>query len=755
MPITNGLVGGFRKKVAEIKETLEEREILTSAGAHAYLQNLAEAVTHKFGVAISLKLSWNKPDDFVAFANGRDEMYFNCNNVFTVRATTLREKVVLLKALVLHECGHLMFTDFKMLDTVAKVWEKNRKLFPEPACSEYKDFLVDAAAMDPAEAHQWLEIWNTVENSIEDGFIEYQVLREVPGEGKCLQRLRAIQKGDAISVKQMRNNGVSIQNMLYDMVLQLAKYNTVKMDADDKSDPAVKALLDNYNLIQKAVHTPAAYDRVKLINELFSKLYYFFKQEENKEESSSQQSQDGQENKQQQNESQDSDENQGQAGSGETDEGSEGQGNGSSENAQSSSGGGDDVNSSSQESSSGNQVGTNSENSGESGKSSKRPNPANIKLQNDPIRDKLSNNGSVLNDRFLRDQKEDESSQLGSNSDKLSQMEEQEKEYDSCKNDKDAEEALKADQFKNELAQEKAYEDLEKDLADALKDEASQMDLGEFNRNIEFNFEREVKISDNDKKRYEDDMKEINGLIKRTVKEIRDKIKDKQQGGKINGLYQGRYLDSHSLYRFDQRVLCKNDLPEDIPNMAIGLLIDASGSMTYEKKQEYARQTALLLYHFGKELGVPVMVCSHNAGSYNACSIKSLADYGSVDGNDKYRICQYRPSLGNRDGAALRYVAEKVSQRHEESKIVFVISDGLPSAYNGADEGAKDIKSVLMDYHKKDVKFITCGLGDDAKQIKQIYQQGLTPAVAAEFLDCSDPKQMPINIVRCIRALVK
>ena len=758
MNLRNSKVGDFRKKVSEIKESLKEREILTSGGCRAYLQNLAEAVTNKFGVDLSVILLWNTPDDFVARATGRNELFFNCNNSFVVNAKTLPEKVVLLKALVLHECGHLLFTDFKLAESRAKVWEKNRKLFPEPTNPEYKDFLVDAVAMDPVEAHQWYMIYHSLDNSIEDGFIEYEVLKHVPGEGKCLLRLRNIQMDEFQSVKQMRNAGAPIQAILFDMILQLAKYNTVKMDADDKADPAVKALLDNYNLVQAAVHAQKSYDRAKLVNELFSKLYYFFKQEENKE-----QPQEGQGQQKEQSEGQGADSS-AQNSPSDADDGnqqsdgdnnSQDQPQGESNGSQNDSGDQSDTQNSSDaggQQSGGNQVGSESKNSGNSG--SKRPSPNAIRPRNDSIKDEVNTgSGSVLNDHFL-DDSQDSADQAGTSAEKLEQMSEQADKQQRADEDKPADEALKAEQFKEDVAQEKAKEEQEKELAKDLASEAQNMDLGEFNKNVKLGFERKVDVTNRDKEKHEEDMKEIGGLIKRTVKEIRDKIKDKQQGGKINGLYQGRYLDAHSLYRFDQRVLCTNDLPEDIPNMAIALLIDSSDSMSSSNKQDYARQTALLLYHFGRELNVPVMVCAHNAQTYGECDIKSLADYGSVDGNDKYRICQFRPSGGNRDGAALRYVAEKVSQRQEETKIVFVISDGLPSAYYG-NEGEKDIKSVLMDYHKKDVKFIACGLGSDAARIKELYQQGLTPAMAAEFLDCSDPKQLPISIVRCIKNLIK
>ena len=248
-------------------------------------------------------------------------------------------------------------------------------------------------------------------------------------------------------------------------------------------------------------------------------------------------------------------------------------------------------------------------------------------------------------------------------------------------------------------------------------------------------------------------MKDISFLVKKMVNEIKNKIKDHQQGGKINGLYQGRYLDQHSLSRFDLRMLCKNDLPEDIPNMAISVLIDASGSMQRDKKYVYARRTALLLYHFGKALNIPVMVYSHNVDS--TVLLTDLADFNSVDGNDKYRICDLQPYGCNRDGCALRWCSDVLSKRKEETKIMFVISDGRPSDYNSSQDADNDIKGVLLDYSKKHIKYIAVGLGSDQMEIENLYTQNLSPKVAAKFLKTDNPSELPITIVRTIKELIK
>lgn len=760
-------IGDFRKKVLDKKNTIADEVFLVSEAARHYIENMVEAVTKKYNSEIHIKLNWGSQDGVVASANDRNELYLNVNNRYVTSRDDRAMKLVIMKALALHESGHLLFTDFHILESTRKVFLDNRKLFPAPKCPEYDEWQTDAVIMSDEEIHKWFQIWHKVQNSVEDGFIEWMILNLIPGDGKCLLSLREIQKSGSISVKQQRQNGLKTPQILFNLLLMLSKYGTVKMDADDKQDPAIEELLKDYDLIAKATKEQKSYERVKLINELFCKLYKFFKEEKKKEEQEKQNQKPQEKSKKQKNDSsKDNSKEQSQNNSDDSQKSDNSSSDSSqdSEKNNASSNNSGTSNNEQQDNSSPN-CGTeakkndssdtcddgSSDNGDSSNSSDSIPDPFGIDIPDDDIKDKIdTGRGSVLNDKNIDDNLGN-GQNARNNQEKLDSMMK-----DNSSNDAEIptpEDKRMADSIAEGIAQDKVKEETEHNLAKELLEEAKNTDYSKYNRGVIPNLSRKDP-SEKAYKQYEVDEEAIRDDVKKLVREIKNKIKDRQNGGKINGLYQGRYLDSHSLYRFDQRVLCKNDLPEDIPNMAFSLMIDASGSM-HGNKSTYARRTALLLYEFGRELNIPVMVYSHNCHLSNGVDMQALADYGSVDGKDKYRICDYAPSGCNRDGVALRFCSKKLSERPEETKICFIISDGLPSAYNSQADAYADIKDCLIEYSKKGVKYIACGMGCDSRHIKDIYQQGLSPKVKAEFLDCTDPSTLPVGVVRAIKELIK
>lgn len=771
------MIKDFRKKVAEAKDNITDKDFFLSESCGIYLQNLATTITKEYSTGIDIHIQWTD-DPVIAYATDRGDITINLNNEFMQKAETRIKKLVAQKGLILHECGHLLFTDFHLNISRENAFFK-RKLFPTPSGAAATEFISDLQSMNLQNVNLFYKILDYIDNSLEDGFIENMILKSVPGEGKCLMLLRDYQLDGFPSVEAQLEEGKAEYIIALNSLLSYAKYEKIK--CNDVSIPAIKFITTHKGEIHKITHTYKAYDRMKLVNELFCEFYVYLKQEKKQERSQnqSQSSQDdsgsesSQNNPEQQNSvsSSDSDnrndensnENNNQNGEGQKQSGDQKEPENSkmADKSNSSSTGSDQSTSNPNKSrecskqnnnlESQNPIGNNasglsarSETNSNGRTSSTDINDLFSKLNknmddiiNPDINDNLNlNSGSALNDKSIERLKAVDQFEMSSVNSSNSNMPE----------------SLEIDRITTNIAEQTVRENEQIRLDNELKQSVESFDFSELNNNVEVNMLR-GNTSNSAMQLYQYFCD--NGALKMAsaiAKEIRRKIKDQQQGGKLDGLYNGRYLDRNHLYRMDKKIFCKNDLPEDIPNMAISILVDCSGSMSAQSKLLYAMQTALIIYEFGQMMNIPVMIYGHNYS--DGMCLYSLAEFNTVDGQDKYRICSLNPGGCNRDGMALRYCADKVANRHEEKKFVFIISDGKPSAYNSYRDAYSDIKNVLMDYSKMKVRFIAFGLGDDQKGIEDIYCQKMSKNCAAKFVSTNCPDQLPKAVVKAIKELI-
>ena len=97
----------------------------------------------------------------------------------------------------------------------------------------------------------------------------------------------------------------------------------------------------------------------------------------------------------------------------------------------------------------------------------------------------------------------------------------------------------------------------------------------------------------------------------------------------------------------------------------------------------------------------------------------------------------------NRDGAALRYVAEKLSKQNSDVKMLFIICDGQPNddGYTGTAAEA-DLRGIKLEYSRKGVQIFAAAIGDDRANIERIYGAG--------YLDITDLNQLPVMLTQLI-----
>ena len=99
------------------------------------------------------------------------------------------------------------------------------------------------------------------------------------------------------------------------------------------------------------------------------------------------------------------------------------------------------------------------------------------------------------------------------------------------------------------------------------------------------------------------------------------------------------------------------------------------------------------------------MVYGHTTGK-DSVELYSYSEFDAIDREDKYRLVDISARGSNRDGAALRFVAERLSHRPEELKLLILVSDGQPAdtGYYGT-AAEEDLRGIQQEYRRKGILF--------------------------------------------------
>lgn len=292
-----------------------------------------------------------------------------------------------------------------------------------------------------------------------------------------------------------------------------------------------------------------------------------------------------------------------------------------------------------------------------------------------------------------------------------------------------------------ELAEEKVMEHEERELSKELREGAGKIRLGNAHKGVRIKIKRIAVVPEAYKERYEMVAPPMLQLSKQIQKRLRRIQKDTVNKGKVSALLMGRRIEPRLLLDKECRFFSRNIAPTEEKDMAVALLIDESGSMCYADRATYARASGIIIYDFCHAMGIPLLIMGHTED--DDVELYAYTDFRSRDANDRYRLMDISARDGNRDGAALRYVAERLMQQPEKTKLLLLISDGQPAGngYHGT-EAEADLRGIKKEFTNKGMIFVAAAIGADKENIERIYGDA--------YLDITDLNKLPYLLVKRI-----
>ena len=141
----------------------------------------------------------------------------------------------------------------------------------------------------------------------------------------------------------------------------------------------------------------------------------------------------------------------------------------------------------------------------------------------------------------------------------------------------------------------------------------------------------------------------------------------------------GTGISSHHLADAKKRYWYRNDDDYGIPDMAVMLLIDGSGSMEGARR-EGAMVSSVILHEVLRKQGITHAIVEHRA-IYGEPKVKHniLIDFDARE-EEKFNILALDADEGTREGLSL-FWAEKymTSNTVESERLIIVLSDGIPA----------------------------------------------------------------------------
>ncbi|MBE1554752.1 hypothetical protein [Sporosarcina limicola] len=199
--------------------------------------------------------------------------------------------------------------------------------------------------------------------------------------------------------------------------------------------------------------------------------------------------------------------------------------------------------------------------------------------------------------------------------------------------------------------------------------------------------------------------------VRSFVREMKKRI-DLKEDSKREHLMKGRLSTKLTTMVIDERPkpFYRKNAPSGRLDAVFGLLVDGSASMI--DKLDETKKAVLLFHDVLRQLDINHEISSYYEDAYNASNEIQPNVFGRMhtftdrNKDNGMSILSFDANEDNRDGFAIRWMANQLAPRQEKNKFLLIFSDGEPSAYGYDRNGILDTAEAVMETEKKGISVI-------------------------------------------------
>ena len=706
----------IRRAIRKKRTDIRLEDIVKSKAFKDYITSgmLTLFKKHKREPNLNYKVYYKEGDMTTALTNNKEIIVNAANSLFTKRDELdepLSVSVDHILGVMFHEAGHVLYTNFSVLRKYKEQFRDGKLVISsielskeeKKSLKEINNLLNDnrsnvvlGVSLTKTKAFIY-NIFNWLNNAIEDGRIEKTLLdRDADFGGYCngLIGLRNKQKDEIVG-----SNIQDIEKYL-NACFEYAKYGTSTTYTGDvfpeleEAKPIIDIMLDCKESMKFTEYT------VELICIAYPNLIKPLLTDQTDD-----QSDDDQSNDNSQGDSSSNDENS------DTDNSSDGQ--------------------------SGSENNKSKGNSEDNGSNSDSSNEESNEDENEDSSNQDDSTDGDSSDDQNDFSKEDELDNIMDNLPETSVM----PEYDNMgveSGDDDSEESMQpTPDFVGEAAKESVEEEINGEINKMISDSTAPLGCS---RVTVIDDLPDVSLSPNQ----DAFLNNNRSLFKKVGREIENHLKSDMRTGSNKRKFSGKKFRAEKLVNRDYRYFENTATKRDIPETAVGILIDQSGSM-YGEQIRCATYAAMGMYKTLAELEhFDVAVYGHTS-TYDEVIINRYIDFGFKPKDPIKVLAGIYSDGGNVDEVAVTALGERLKSQMVDKKIMIIISDGLPHSMIGHAETR--LRDLIKEYVKGGFNVFVAALGSDKAKIDKIYED-------VSFIDITDPSELPTNMLRAIKRTI-
>lgn len=735
----------IRRAIRKKRTDIRLEDIVKSKAFKDYITSgmLTLFKKHKREPNLNYKVYYKEGDMTTALTNNKEIIVNAANSLFTKRDELdepLSVSVDHILGVMFHEAGHVLYTNFSVLRKYKEQFRDGKLVISSIELSkeerrslnEINNLLNDnrsnvVLGVSLTKTKSFIyNIFDWLNNAIEDGRIEKTLLdKDADFGGYCngLIGLRSKQKDEIVG-----SNIQDIEKYL-NACFEYAKYGTSTTYTGDvfleleEAKPIIDIMLDCKEAMKFTEYT------VELICIAYPNLIKPLLTDQTDDQSDDDQSNDNSQGSSNSNdENSDTDNSSGDQSGSENDK--------SKENSESNGSGGSSENEEDQEDANNND----SDGSSEADQEGSNDDSPNKESGEDGNEDSSNQDDSIDGDNS-NDQndsnKEDELDNIMNNLPETSVM----PEYDNMgveSGDDDLEESMQpTPDFVGEAARESVEEEINGEINKMISDSTAPLGCSRVTVIDDLPY---ASLSPNQ----DAFLNNNRSLFKKVGREIENHLKSDMRTGSNKRKFSGKKFRAEKLVNRDYRYFENTATKRDIPETAVGILIDQSGSM-YGKQIECARYAAMGMYKTLAELEhFDVAVYGHTS-TYDEVIINRYIDFGFKPKDPIKVLAGIYSDGGNIDEVAVTALGERLKSQMVDKKIMIIISDGLPHSMIGHAETR--LRDLVKEYVKDGFNVFVAALGSDKANIDKVYEN-------VSFIDITDPSELPTNMLRAIKRTI-